>query len=150
MSDRKLPELDRSFEQIITRILGRLTRLELRAWSGAVRSAQLESFNDMDATPQTVLSLSLTAGRWIVFQRGYCSITASGSNVAVHLHSVAPGVLVAHTPFNAGWILGDATIPFADFGEVVFEEISTIELQVHGNGYDTAVWEHLSLLALPV
>lgn len=154
MADRELLEIRRAFHQVLAHFNHRLSKLELRGWAGAVRSAELASFATMDADPQTVVNLEVTSGRWIVFQRGSCYMENAAGIVSVNLSSVVSGQTVgtiADTPFTSDWAFVSMTMPFCDFGDLVVTDSSaTISLQVYGEGFDLATWTNLSLKAIPV
>ncbi len=150
MSDRNLTERGRAFEQVLSRLEQRVNRLNLHAWPGAVRSVRVPTFTSTTSSLQTVGSLTVTAGRWILHHRGSCCVEDGVAGMALNLRSSAVGNTILITPFTAGWAVGLSTIPFCDVGEFVAEENTTIDLGVYGAGFTVVRWTDLMLLAVPV
>lgn len=152
MSERVILESQRSTSQRQMTVERRLNRLNLRAWTGALRTAQTAvTLSPPPAQPSTILSMTVSSGRWKLSLRGAVAFTSTGNEVInVAIYATGGTGLLPEWKWQVP-VVGDVVVPVCDEGEArIAEDEGIFTVAVWGTGAAIVEFRAITLFALPV
>jgi len=162
MADRNVREPEQALAQRLGRLEERQRAMALHTWSGAVRTEMsARDYIDADAQWTTVVSVTATAGRWIVIGHSqvYIPSTTAYYDIWMKAQVTDPtsGEDIAAENVNLPWkrflqnpYIGMVIIGPAVYGHFVTDDVVTVSLAVQNLASDDYQAIQSCLILLPV